>query len=301
MERFDVFFGAGWSGSQSGSSPEQGFEFTVTNGQVTGMERVFGSFTFDLQLPSNATFAVGTNTVTETITGTSATEVIQYTAESGNSSLYQVSEDTVTFTNPSTTSSNGHTLGYSFTVSNGTVTAEQETVGISTHTFSFNVPIPPAAIFSVGSGTVTETLVQGNAVETIQFVQPSGSSLYAVASESTAFVQPGTATTLLSVNPYDRAEFTISNGAVTQVQSVSPSGAVTTIVPNSHTTFTQLAPGFVEETTTFRSHSSYEVFYAGSGSNGIYTEVAHGSGTAVDLVGLQAQLAQLPSGINALV
>jgi hypothetical protein len=62
-----------------------------------------------------------------------------------------------------------------------------------------------------------------------------------------------------------------------------------------------LAAGFVQETTTFGAHSAYEIFYEGSGSGGIYTEVAHGSGVSVDLVGLQAQLAQLPAAVSALV
>ncbi len=144
--------------------------------------------------------------------------------------------------------------------------------------------------------------MRGNGVATIQFVQPTGSTLYAVGSVTEAIIQANGASTLLSVNPYDRAEFTIdSSGTVTQVQSVSPTGTVATVTPNSHTTFTQLAPGFVQETVTYGSHASYVVFSEGSGSGGIYTEVAHGSGSTVDLVGLQAQLAHLPASVGALV
>lgn len=294
MDFCEAFFDAARPASDSdGPTTQHGFEFTVSNGQVMAMEGVIGANTFNIHVPSNATFALGTNMVTETITGTNATDVIQYTAETGNNAFYQVSQDTVTFTNPSTTDSNGHTFGYAFTISNGAVTAEQETFGNASHTTTFNVRLSPGAVFSTGNGTVTETLAHGNSVETIRYVQPSGSTLYAVASETTTFIQPGTATTALSVNPCDRAEFTIATGTVTQVQSVSPNGTATTVTPNSHTTFTQLAQGFVEETTTFGSHSAYTVFYAGSGSGGVYTEVAHGSGTTVDLVGLQAQLGEM--------
>jgi len=48
---------------------------------------------------------------------------------------------------------------------------------------------------------------------------------------------------------------------------------------------------------TVGTHSAYEVFHDGNG-DGIYTAVAHGTGTTVDLVGLKAQL--LPS-IEAVV
>jgi hypothetical protein len=51
---------------------------------------------------------------------------------------------------------------------------------------------------------------------------------------------------------------------------------------------------------THGSQTSYVVFYEASGS-GPYTEIAHGHGSSVDLVGLKAQLAQLPSSIGMLI
>lgn len=278
-----------------------GFEFTIANGQVTAMERVFGTRTVNLPLPSDATFAVATDTVTETITHSKSTDVITFTQNPSDASLYDVTSTTDTITTPTTTFSNGTTSGFSFTITNGTVTGVQAEWSNAAHSHSQNLPISPSASFAVGSGTVTETLVFGNDVQSTTFVQPSGSTLYAVSSVTDTFIQPGSATTLLSVDPFQRDEFTINaGGTVTQVQSLSPKGTLTAITPNSHTAFTQLATGFVEETQTYGVHSGYEVFYDGSGG-GIYTEVAHGNGTTVDLVGLKAQLAQLPPMLEALV
>lgn len=299
-------FGGGFGELGGVAITPQGYGFTISGTQVTAMDRVFGTQTFNMNLPSNATFTVdaNTNAVTETLTGTTASETIRYTTDPTNASLYHISQETETITNPATTNSYGRTDGYSFTISSSNqVTAMQEVSGYSTYTNTHTIQLSPTATFAVsGTGTgatVTETALQGNTVETTQFTQ-TNSGLYAVASESTTFVQPGTATTLLSVNPFDRANFTIdASGNVTQVQSVSPNGTATTITPNSSVTFHQIAAGFVQETLTYGTYSSYEVFYQGGSAP--YTEVAHGSGTAVDLVGLQHQLATLPSALVALI
>jgi hypothetical protein len=307
-------FGGGFGGEHGGSFggfggaaiTPQGYGFTISGTQVTAMDRVFGTLTFNMNLPSNAAFAVdtSTNTVTETLAGTNASETIQYTTDPTNASLYHIAQETETITNPATTNIYGRTDGYSFTISSANqVTAMQKVSGFSTYTFTHNIQLSPAATFAVsGTGTgstVTETALQGNTIATTQFALTS-SGLYAVASESTTFVQPGTATTLLSVNPFDRANFTVdASGNVTQVQSVSPIGTATTITPSSLVTFHQIAAGFVQETLTYGAYSSYDVFY--QGGSGPYTEVAHGSGTTVDLIGLQHQLATLPSALVALI
>lgn len=162
------------------------------------------------------------------------------------------------------------------------------------------MPLPPDGQFTTGSGGVTETLIDGNAVQTIQYASEAN-GLFAVSSVSTSYVDAGSATTHLWVNPYDRAEFTISNGSVTAVEAVNQQGVATPITQNSHTTYTSLAPGYVEAVTTFGSHSDYEVFYSGQDSGGVYTEVAHGSGSSVDLAGLETQIGQLPQATEWLI
>ena len=280
----------------------RGLEFTVTNGQVTAIQAVEGSRTFPLRLPSDATFAVSAQTITETIAGAHAITVLTYAPETANPSLYMLSGETETILTPTTTPSTGVTAGYSFTLANGAVTAEQYTVTGPHGTYTSPASLPADAVFTSDASGVTETRVDGNTVETVHFVQPSGSSLYAVASVSTAFVSAGSATTLLSVEPHDRLEFTFgAAGAVTTVQSLGATGTATTLTPDANTTFTELAPGYVEELHTHGGHTSYEVFYAGANSGGIYTEVAHGGGSTIDLVGLQAQLAQLPQAVEGII
>ena len=292
MELTNAFFGAPSSGR---------FTFTITSGKVTGMAAVFGSSSRAIALPSNATFAVGTGTVTETLTSTGGAEVIKYATAAGSTTQYLVAQETHTIATPTTANGHGGTSGVSFTIANGAVAGMSQTSTMGAHTSTHAVSLVPAMTFTVASGSVTETVVQGNVVEATKYVQPTAGGLYAVASETTTYIPVGTATTALSVNEADRAKFTIASGAVTAVQHVGASGAAITVTPDSHTTFKALATGFVEEIHTFGGHSSYEVFYTGASAGGVYTEVAHGSGTTVDLVGLQAQLAQIPTAIAALL
>jgi hypothetical protein len=276
--------------------PERGLSFTIANGQVTGVSETIGAHTANLHIPHGAVFQVGTGQITETLTGHGQTTVITYVTESSNQSLYEVSNVTNTVAAPRTVGEHGATQGFAFTVANGAVTGEQFTVTNGTHSHSAAVPIPADATFTVGTGTVSETVVHGSAVVTTQYVQPAGSSLYAVASVSTSFVDPGSATTLLDVESGERMQFTLGSGtSVTGVQRVDASGAAHAFTPDSHTVFAQLAPGFVEETRTVGSHTTFEVFYSDPGAGGIYTAVAHGSGSAVDITGLEAQLNQLPA------
>jgi hypothetical protein len=277
-----------------------GYEFTISNGAVTGEQRVIGTQTFSLNLPSNATFTVNsaTNSITETLTATGSSEVIQFAQNPANTALYNVTSETETITNPTITNANGSTNGYSFTISNGTVTGVQEVSSYTgyngvAHSNTESHTLSPTSTFSVSGTTVTETSVQGNTIETLQFVASGTSGLYAVASETTTFVQVGSSTTPLNVDPFNRDEFTIANGAITQAQTVSATGTVTMIASNANITFSQLASGFVQETVTNGTSSAYVVYYDGN-SDGIYTAIAHGTGTTVDLVGLQTQLASAP-------
>ncbi len=183
-----------------------------------------------------------------------------------------------------------HVAGFTFTISNGRVTAMQEVIGSGSTSHTLNLSLPPTASFAVAGNSVVETLVQGNAVETRTFVQTGSTNPYVIASDAKTFIQAGSATTLLYVNPYERDKFTVdSSGHVTQVQAVATNGTLTTVPANSHTSYVQLAAGFVEKTVTIGAYSYYDVFHDGNG-DGVYTAIAHGIGSSVDLVGLKAQL-----------
>jgi len=277
-----------------------GYSFTISAGAVTAASRTDGSHITSVALSSADSFVVGTGSVTETITGSSTTETVVYSLESGSSTVYQISSETIKVTSPSTTTASGDTLAYGFTVSGGSVTAETVTLTHGSSTDTRTITPPSDAVFTVGSSGITESWAQGDQLVTVTYVQPSGSSSYAVSSQQVTEIAAGTATTALSVALSDRASFTIdSAGAITAVSTIRADGSSATVTIPSNVTFTQLASGFVEETITHGSDSRYVVFYEGSGSTS-YTEVAHGTGT-VDLTGLKTQLAELPSAVLALL
>jgi hypothetical protein len=259
----------------------------------------FFGFFGEVDLSNGLTYGfsgIGGSSVTETITATNQTTTLTYDLASGSTSQYVLASETVTYT-PSTSSSTP-TVTYAFTESGSTVTGITRTVTEGSYSYSANLSLNPTDVFTIASGTVTETSISGNSVETVTY---SGSgSLYSISAIKTSFIAQGSATTALDVNPYDRVDFTISGGTVTALSAVSASGTVTPLSSNSHIAYSLLATGFVEEVVTHGSQTSYVVFYEASGS-GPYTEIAHGHGSSVDLVGLKAQLAQLPSSIGMLI
>jgi hypothetical protein len=213
-----------------------------------------------------------------------------------NASLYHLDISTTVIPNPTVTYDNGRTLGYAFTISGGAVTGMQLQVSDGNHSHTTTLPVVPTSSFTVAGNVVNETLVFGNVVENIRYVPSGTSGLYAIASLTDTFISAGTATTLLDVEPFERAAFTLdANKAVTQVQSVAVDGTHKTVAIGSNV-YTQLAPGFILETQKDGSTSRYEVFHDGNG-DGVYTAVAHGSGTTIDLVGLKAQISAAMDGV----
>ena len=270
-----------------------GFEFTLTDGQVTGIDTVFGSHTHSLTIPTNATFTVSDSAITETLSKSWGTETIVYTPDATDATLYHIASETKTIADPSTTDSDGDTHGFSFTITDGSVTAvqivEQDADDSSAETHSHNVR--PGQSFTVNTdGSVTETILSGSTIKTIDFVADGSTGLYAIASETTTFIQAGSSTTLLNVQPLDRDTFIFDDtGAITKVEAVRPDGSTKVLTTSANTAYTELEAGYVLETFTKGSKSYFEVYHDGNG-DGIYTSVAHGTGTTIDLVGLKAQI-----------
>jgi hypothetical protein len=288
-------------------SPSYGF--TINSNTITAMTVTSGNNTRTLKLPSNATFvaskAGGLQIVTETIKGTNSTEVIVYTAQSPTSTSFNLTSDTLTYNSPSTTTGSGWTQGVSFNSSNGIITGYSTSTTYNGKTFTSNVSTPAGAIFTKNSNvSVTETLVQGNAIHTLNYVQPNAtSSLFTLASDSHTYIQPGSSTTVLNVNPYDQLVLTFSGNTVSGVQSLAPNGVKTNMTLPSGVSFQEVTAGktnFVQEIISHNNNTSYVLFLQSS-VNSNYTEVAHGSGSSIDLVGLQAQLNQLPTANLALI
>lgn len=277
------------------------FEFTIANGAVTGESVVRDNgHTHTVQLTSAEAFTVGTGTVTETVTTDSGTLTVDYTLESGSTTLYQVTGTGFTIANPTGALPNGGTLTYGFTIANGAVTGESETITFGKWTMTHTVHTPDDAVFTVGASSVTESWVSGDHVKSLTYNELSGGG-YVLSEGSSTLVAAGSATTLLDVKPDRQAMFTTdSGGNVTAAQFIRPDGHTISVSANDHIAFTALGSGYVEETFTWGSHSRYVVYYDGAG-NGTYTDVAHGSGTTVDLVGLKAQIAELPTALQATV
>ena len=257
--------------------------FTISDGQVTGIEHVIGSRTIASRLPADATFTVGTGTVTETLTRGAATATLTWTADASDTGLYHLTREVRSF---DTTAADTPTYG--FTVTGGTVTAMTQTFGSAGWSHTVAVAELAARVFTVDGNTVTETAIRGNTVETLRFTTTDGTT-YKLASETFTVIPVGSAATALDVEPYERMRFTFDGSTVTAAQSVKPDGTTVDVHLGSTVAYAQAATGYVVETITRGSHTYYEVFHDGNG-DGIYTAVAHGQGTTVDLVGLQAQI-----------
>ncbi|MCS0633168.1 hypothetical protein NX786_27920 [Telluria mixta] len=257
--------------------------FTISNGQVTGLEHVIGSRTIAAGPPADATFTVGTGTVTETLTRGTATATLTYTVDADDAGLYHLTQEVRSFDTTAAT-----TPTYGFTVSGGAVTAMTQTFGTSGWAHSVAVGDLAASVFTVEGSTVTETAIRGNTLATLRYTTTDGTT-YKLASETLTVVPVGTAQTALDVEPYERMRFTFDGATVSAAQSVKADGTAVDVHLGTTVAYALAAAGYVVETITRGNHSYYEVFHDGNG-DGIYTAVAHGQGTTVDLVGLQSQI-----------
>ena len=257
--------------------------FTIQGGRVTGIGHVVGSRAIATGLPANATFIVGAGTVTETLTRDAATATLTWTADAHDASLYHLAHEVRTF---DTTSADTPTYG--FVLRGGTVAAMTQTFGADGGTHTVDVARLVASAFTVDGGTVIETTIRGNTLVTLTFTTTDGTA-YKLASETVSVVPAGAAATVLDVEPYERMRFTFSGDTVTLAHAVKMDGSTIAVPPHAGVTYTRPAAGYVVETIMRGTDTFYEVFHDGSG-DGIYTAVAHGSGTAVDLAGLQAQI-----------
>ena len=276
------------------------FQFTITDGSVTGIAVTHGDRTQTLRIPTDATFAIGSGTITETITGARGVQTLTFTQSATDSATYTLASSTLTITSPSVAVANGVERGYGFTIADGVVTAVREEVTVGSNSRAHDLKISSTDSFTVADGEITETRLHDNVVETITYVKPEGATLYAVASVRSIYIDAGSATTHLSIHDQARISATVSDGSVSAVQAISPSGAATALTTNRDVVFWQPESGFIIETITRGSRANYEVFYDGGG-DGVYTSVAHGVGATIDLVGLKAQLDQLDSALIALL
>ncbi len=294
------------SGLRTGqNSASASFGFTIGASGVTAMNLVMGTKIIPLKIPANEKFVVDAvaGTVKATFTTAKSTAAVVYGQDPANKSIYHVLSETTTITAPTTTTAHG-TEGYSFITTGSVVTGLQEVTTHKTTTTTQTLHVSPNAVFTgaVGS-TITETSVQGNSIVTTTFVQPVANGLYVEQTHNITLIQAGTATTLLDIEPLDHLKLTLSGNSVTQIQALSRSGVATTITPHSGVAFQEVTAGdprLVEETYTNGTHTTYKLFLQSS-ADGTYTEIAHGTGTSIDLVGINAQLSHIPAANLALI
>ena len=286
------------------------YGFTISGNTVSAMSISKGTNSHTLKLPSNATFNAssdgGVQSVTETLNNNNGTEVIVYKALSSGSNSFVITSDTLNVTTPSV--SNGSlVMGVSFNSVNGVITGMTENTTYKGKTSTHLIYSDSDSVFVKNSdGSVTQTFVEGNSIIATKYVQPStnnSSSLYAVASTQTTYVSVGTAKTNLSVNPDNQLILTLTGNSVTGVQTLSSNGVKTSVNLPSSITFQEVTAGktnLIEELITHNSNTSF-ILYLQSGTGSTYTEIAHGAGSSIDLVGIQAQLNQIPSAVLALL
>jgi len=155
----------------------------------------------------------------------------------------------------------GDTFG--FTISGTSVTAMSTLKGTSS--YALKLPANASSVASTVNGVanVTETFVQGNAIETIKFVQPSGGTLFAIASDAKSFVPLGASTTRLDVHAEDRPDITLTGNSATAVQSVAANGVKTSLALSANLVFQELTagdPSLIQALATRNGQTSCELF-----------------------------------------
>jgi hypothetical protein len=286
-------------------------KFNLPHNVITNAERAYESYVANIPLPQVANLVAGS--VTAWLT--SATNVLDQwvapstsvPATSGTSTAVSATTGTSTAAPataaPSTSlppvaGSSAPTTGdrdhvsYSFTIKDGVVTAEQMTTTLGPTTHTSDVAIGPTTTFAIGAdGTVTENLVTGHVIEHTDFKPSSAAGQYTKASVTVTDIPANGAATQLDVAPILRATYSFGNdGTISVSHHLLADGTELTVNPGSGITFNVLEPGYVMEARTIDGHSVNEVYHDGN-HDGIYTGVAHGNGTTVDLVGLKAQIA----------
>jgi hypothetical protein len=265
------------------SEPDDGFTFN--DERLAGVPTAGGGHV-GLRLPSDPTTSVRGDLATKAFVAGDATTFVVYTREAG-STAYSVADVTTTYTNLDKIKG-----GYAFSIDGGVVESVQKIEIYNGRPVTSDVDLPLGVSFKVTGGMIVEQYVKGDEVDTIIFTQKPGSDLFVLQSAEKTFIDSGTATTLLDVDPRDRMKFAFdAEGEVSQAQRVNAQDGLHAVTDKS-VTFTRLseAPSFVEMVTTRGEQSSFVVYYEGQSGSGVYTEVAHGAGSAVDLPGLQTQV-----------
>jgi hypothetical protein len=259
---------------------------TLDDSNVAGIPTVGGGH-FGTTLPQDVSYNVGAGTITETLIGSDATTVVVFVPDAGSTTHYHAADVSTTFTNLDKIKG-----GFSFGMEGGLIASVQRIDVYGGQAEVVKIDLPLDVAFKSSGDIVVEQYIKGSELDTIVFTRKAGSDLYVRESAEKTFIDPGSASTVLDVHPMDRMVFTFdAEGDVAKAKHMSAEGDLQKVT-DAHITFTRLSenPSFVEMVTTRGTQSSYVVYYEGQSGAGVYTEVAHGSGSTVDLAGLQSQV-----------
>ena len=178
--------------------------------------------------------------------------------------------------------------GYQFTVSNGAVTSVAE-VGHGMTKAKF---IKPYESYSVSGNDVLNTASKGIIQEISRYSDSDADGVYQKIAEAEVLnltsAMPNAQLQNILVRS-DHMEFVFDADRVVAASHVLSNGVV--VSQNSDTVGKYAVQnGFVVESVTKGATTQWEVFRDGN-NDGIYTEVAHGNGPLVDLIGLASNLA----------
>lgn len=181
--------------------------------------------------------------------------------------------------------------GYQFSFAGNLVTAVKE--------IEHGVPtvktVKSNESYSLSGTDVLKTEADGIYLELSRFTDSNSDGVYQQTSGATV-LNPGAAKTSLqlqnALSHSDHMKFGITGDQVLTASEVSSNGTVIKEILN--VAQFSIQNGFVIEAATVGTTTHWEIYRDGN-SDAIYTEVAHGSGPMVDLVGLAASLAAVNS------
>ena len=183
---------------------------------------------------------------------------------------------------------------FGFTVTDGAVTAAQVTLPSGT---VVNLPLTTGVSYSVDGTDVLATRSNTLSTEVTRYSDTDADGLYEVVASSRVMTSTPPVDTL-GFSHAETVAVTVASGIVTDVAQTRWDGTSkvllsATVVPTDTTWV--ISNGLLVEThTQTDALSHYEVFQDGN-ADGVYTEVASGTGALVDLVGVLAQTAAFAS------
>ena len=189
-----------------------------------------------------------------------------------------------------------HAMGdaFGFTVTDGAVTAAQVTLPSGT---VVNLPLTTGVSYSVDGTDVLATRSNTLSTEVTRYSDTDADGLYEVVASSRVMTSTPPVDTL-GFSHVETVAVTLASGVVTDVTQTRWDGTSNvllsaTVVPTDTTWV--ISNGLLVEThTQTDALAHYEIFQDGN-ADGVYTEVASGTGALVDLVGVLAQTAAFAS------